>query len=168
MGNCSTHCLICTHSKTEMKPSVAVCLYAGARLHFRVRKCHTFFFWCEKPITICFDVGVNWCKHLWFVFLGENNILQIMVKVVKGVRPDLAAVPRSRPSACMGFLSLMQRCWATNPEARPSFQGELFIFFIFYFFRKTNKMKKRLLLKVEKKSWRHAPCVIHSDSWVSQ
>ncbi|XP_024921593.1 receptor-interacting serine/threonine-protein kinase 4 [Cynoglossus semilaevis] len=55
-------------------------------------------------------------------YQGENNILQIMVKVVKGVRPDLAAVPRSRPSACMGFLSLMQRCWATNPEARPSFQ----------------------------------------------
>nr|XP_057943953.1 receptor-interacting serine/threonine-protein kinase 4 [Doryrhamphus excisus] len=55
-------------------------------------------------------------------YQGENNILQIMVKVVKGVRPDLGAVPRSRPTACMGFLSLMQRCWATNPEARPSFQ----------------------------------------------
>ncbi|XP_054612017.1 receptor-interacting serine/threonine-protein kinase 4 [Dunckerocampus dactyliophorus] len=55
-------------------------------------------------------------------YQGENNILQIMVKVVKGVRPDLGAVPRSRPTACMGFLSLMQRCWATNPEVRPSFQ----------------------------------------------
>ncbi|KAF0038685.1 hypothetical protein F2P81_009169 [Scophthalmus maximus] len=55
-------------------------------------------------------------------YQGENNILQIMVKVVKGVRPDLAAVPRCRPSACSGFLSLMQRCWTTNPEARPSFQ----------------------------------------------
>ncbi|XP_035760098.1 receptor-interacting serine/threonine-protein kinase 4-like, partial [Neolamprologus brichardi] len=53
---------------------------------------------------------------------GENNILQIMVKVVKGVRPDLGAVPRCRPSACTGFLTLMQRCWATKPEARPSFQ----------------------------------------------
>uniref|UniRef100_A0A3Q0R014 non-specific serine/threonine protein kinase n=1 Tax=Amphilophus citrinellus TaxID=61819 RepID=A0A3Q0R014_AMPCI len=55
-------------------------------------------------------------------YQGENNILQIMVKVVKGVRPDLGAVPRCRPSACAGFLSLMQRCWATKPEARPSFQ----------------------------------------------
>lgn len=55
-------------------------------------------------------------------YQGESNILQIMVKVVKGVRPDLGAVPRSRPSACVGFLSLMQRCWATNPNARPSFQ----------------------------------------------
>ncbi|KAK5918704.1 hypothetical protein CgunFtcFv8_003442 [Champsocephalus gunnari] len=55
-------------------------------------------------------------------YQGENNILQIMVKVVKGVRPDLAAVPRCRPSACTGFLSLMQRCWTTNPDARPSFQ----------------------------------------------
>lgn len=50
-----------------------------------------------------------------------------MVKVVKGVRPDLSAVPRCRPSACAGFLSLMQRCWATNPQARPSFQGKLFL-----------------------------------------
>uniref|UniRef100_A0A4W6EAK1 non-specific serine/threonine protein kinase n=1 Tax=Lates calcarifer TaxID=8187 RepID=A0A4W6EAK1_LATCA len=58
-------------------------------------------------------------------YQGENNILQIMVKVVKGVRPDLGAVPRCRPSACTGLLSLMQRCWATNPEARPSFQGKL-------------------------------------------
>ncbi|KAJ0004249.1 hypothetical protein NQD34_010463 [Periophthalmus magnuspinnatus] len=55
-------------------------------------------------------------------YQGDNNILQIMVKVVKGVRPDLGAVPRSRPSACAGFLSLMQRCWATNPNVRPSFQ----------------------------------------------
>ncbi|XP_029375880.1 receptor-interacting serine/threonine-protein kinase 4 [Echeneis naucrates] len=55
-------------------------------------------------------------------YQGENNILQIMVKVVKGVRPDLAAIPRCRPLACTGFLSLMQHCWATNPEARPSFQ----------------------------------------------
>lgn len=45
-----------------------------------------------------------------------------MVKVVKGVRPDLGAVPRCRPSACTGFLSLMQHCWTTNPDARPSFQ----------------------------------------------
>lgn len=54
---------------------------------------------------------------------GENNILQVMVKVVKGVRPDLAAIPRNRPPACSGFLSLMQRCWTTNPQARPSFQS---------------------------------------------
>ncbi|CAB1442640.1 unnamed protein product [Pleuronectes platessa] len=55
-------------------------------------------------------------------YQGDNNILQIMVKVVKGVRPDLAAVPRCRPTACAGFLSLMQRCWAINPASRPSFQ----------------------------------------------
>ncbi|XP_030217893.1 receptor-interacting serine/threonine-protein kinase 4 isoform X2 [Gadus morhua] len=55
-------------------------------------------------------------------YQGENNILQIMVKVVKGVRPDLGCVPRSRPQACTGFLGLMQRCWATSPGARPTFQ----------------------------------------------
>ncbi|KAM9384645.1 receptor-interacting serine/threonine-protein kinase 4 [Pholidichthys leucotaenia] len=55
-------------------------------------------------------------------YQGEQNILQVMVKVVKGVRPDLGAVPRNRPSACAGFLSLMQRCWAADPQARPSFQ----------------------------------------------
>lgn len=48
-----------------------------------------------------------------------------MVKVVKGVRPDPGAVPRCRPPACAGFLSLMQRCWATDPNARPSFQGKM-------------------------------------------
>ncbi|XP_076129821.1 receptor-interacting serine/threonine-protein kinase 4 [Alosa pseudoharengus] len=55
-------------------------------------------------------------------YQGENNILHIMVKVVKGARPDLSAVPRSRPPACAGFLALMQRCWADSPSARPSFQ----------------------------------------------
>ncbi|KAF7205237.1 receptor-interacting serine/threonine-protein kinase 4 [Nothobranchius furzeri] len=54
-------------------------------------------------------------------YQGENNILQLMVKVVKGVRPDLSTLPRSRPSACAGYLSLMQRCWATNPNDRPPF-----------------------------------------------
>lgn len=55
-------------------------------------------------------------------YQGENNILHIMVKVVKGVRPDLSLVPRSRPQACSGFLSLMQKCWAQSPQARPSFE----------------------------------------------
>ncbi|XP_057177756.1 receptor-interacting serine/threonine-protein kinase 4 [Triplophysa rosa] len=55
-------------------------------------------------------------------YQGENNILHIMVKVVKGARPDLGIIPRSRPQACSGFLSLMQKCWAQSPEARPSFQ----------------------------------------------
>ncbi|XP_035638160.1 receptor-interacting serine/threonine-protein kinase 4-like isoform X1 [Oncorhynchus keta] len=55
-------------------------------------------------------------------YQGENTILQIMVKVVRGVRPDLNVVPRSRPQACTGFLRLMQRCWASLPDARPSFQ----------------------------------------------
>lgn len=46
-----------------------------------------------------------------------------MVKVVKGARPDLSAVPRSRPPACTGFATLMQRCWAHSADDRPSFQG---------------------------------------------
>ncbi|XP_056095595.1 receptor-interacting serine/threonine-protein kinase 4 [Rhinichthys klamathensis goyatoka] len=55
-------------------------------------------------------------------YQGDNNILHIMVKVVKGVRPDLSVIPRSRPQACSGFLALMQKCWVHSPEARPSFQ----------------------------------------------
>lgn len=75
---------------------------------------------CTKPGSLVMKL------KYWIVLpLGENNILQIMVKVVKGVRPDLGAVPRCRPSACAGFLSLMQRCWTTNPNARPSFQGKI-------------------------------------------
>lgn len=75
---------------------------------------------CVKPDLLEINL-----KYLIVSSLGESNILQIMVKVVKGVRPDLGAVPRCRPSACTGFLSLMQHCWTTNPDARPSFQGNL-------------------------------------------
>ncbi|KAJ8368337.1 hypothetical protein SKAU_G00083650 [Synaphobranchus kaupii] len=53
---------------------------------------------------------------------GENNILHVMLKVVRGERPDLAAVPHSRPPACDSLLSLMQRCWHVSPDTRPGFQ----------------------------------------------
>ncbi|XP_064205988.1 receptor-interacting serine/threonine-protein kinase 4-like isoform X1 [Anguilla rostrata] len=55
-------------------------------------------------------------------YQGENNILHIMVKVVKGMRPELGAVPRCRPQACAGFLAVMQKCWHYSPQARPTFQ----------------------------------------------
>ncbi|KAJ8348584.1 hypothetical protein SKAU_G00271730 [Synaphobranchus kaupii] len=54
-------------------------------------------------------------------YQGENNILHIMVKVVKGMRPELGALPRCRPQACAGFLALMQKCWHSSPQARPTF-----------------------------------------------
>ncbi|KAJ8267255.1 hypothetical protein GJAV_G00140400 [Gymnothorax javanicus] len=55
-------------------------------------------------------------------YQGENNILHIMVKVVKGMRPDLGVLPRCRPQACTGFLEMMQKCWHSSPQARPTFQ----------------------------------------------
>lgn len=54
----------------------------------------------------------------------EKNILHIMVKVVKGHRPELPPVCRARPRACSHLLRLMQRCWHGDPRERPSFQGE--------------------------------------------
>ncbi|XP_004384931.1 receptor-interacting serine/threonine-protein kinase 4 [Trichechus manatus latirostris] len=55
-------------------------------------------------------------------FADEKNILHIMVKVVKGHRPELPPVCRARPRACSNLIRLMQRCWQDDPHARPTFQ----------------------------------------------
>ncbi|KAB1283805.1 Receptor-interacting serine/threonine-protein kinase 4 [Camelus dromedarius] len=55
-------------------------------------------------------------------FADEKNILHIMVKVVKGHRPELPPICRPRPRACRSLLRLMQRCWHGDPRERPSFQ----------------------------------------------
>ncbi|XP_015424348.1 PREDICTED: receptor-interacting serine/threonine-protein kinase 4, partial [Myotis davidii] len=55
-------------------------------------------------------------------FADEKNILHIMVKVVKGHRPELPPVCRARPRACSHLLRLMQRCWHGDPRERPTFQ----------------------------------------------
>lgn len=59
-----------------------------------------------------------------FSFADEKNILHIMVKVVKGHRPELPPVCRPRPRACASLIGLMQRCWHADPQVRPTFQGE--------------------------------------------
>ncbi|XP_076975071.1 receptor-interacting serine/threonine-protein kinase 4 [Tamandua tetradactyla] len=55
-------------------------------------------------------------------FADEKNILHIMVKVVKGHRPELPPVCRPRARACSALLRLMQRCWHDDPRQRPTFQ----------------------------------------------
>ncbi|NWV33959.1 RIPK4 kinase, partial [Grantiella picta] len=55
-------------------------------------------------------------------FAEENNILHIMVKVVKGHRPELPAVSKSRPHSCNNLIKLMQKCWQDDPGERPTFQ----------------------------------------------
>ncbi|KAG3284016.1 receptor interacting serine/threonine kinase 4, partial [Ictidomys tridecemlineatus] len=55
-------------------------------------------------------------------FADEKNILHIMVKVVKGHRPELPPICRPRPRACGNLLRLMQRCWREEPRERPTFQ----------------------------------------------
>ncbi|NXQ33527.1 RIPK4 kinase, partial [Alaudala cheleensis] len=55
-------------------------------------------------------------------FAQENNILHIMVKVVKGHRPELPAVSKSRPQSCNNLIKLMQKCWQDDPGERPTFQ----------------------------------------------
>ncbi|XP_005073838.1 receptor-interacting serine/threonine-protein kinase 4 isoform X1 [Mesocricetus auratus] len=55
-------------------------------------------------------------------FADEKNILHIMVKVVKGHRPELPPVCRPRPRACANLIGLMQRCWHADPQVRPTFQ----------------------------------------------
>ncbi|XP_037687364.1 receptor-interacting serine/threonine-protein kinase 4 isoform X2 [Choloepus didactylus] len=54
-------------------------------------------------------------------FADEKNILHIMVKVVKGHRPELPPVCRPRPRACSTLLRLVQRCWHDDPRERPTF-----------------------------------------------
>uniref|UniRef100_A0A663N5V3 Receptor interacting serine/threonine kinase 4 n=1 Tax=Athene cunicularia TaxID=194338 RepID=A0A663N5V3_ATHCN len=58
-------------------------------------------------------------------FAEENNILHIMVKVVKGHRPELPAVSKSRPHSCNNLIKLMQKCWQDDPGERPTFQGKV-------------------------------------------
>uniref|UniRef100_A0A8B9N0W8 Receptor-interacting serine/threonine-protein kinase 4 n=1 Tax=Accipiter nisus TaxID=211598 RepID=A0A8B9N0W8_9AVES len=58
-------------------------------------------------------------------FAEENNILHIMVKVVKGHRPELPAVSKSRPHSCNNLIKLMQKCWQDDPGERPTFQGKI-------------------------------------------
>ncbi|XP_069886846.1 receptor-interacting serine/threonine-protein kinase 4 isoform X2 [Dipodomys merriami] len=55
-------------------------------------------------------------------FSDEKNILHIMVKVVKGLRPELPPICRPRPRACSNLIHLMQRCWHEDPHERPTFQ----------------------------------------------
>ncbi|NXI42514.1 RIPK4 kinase, partial [Galbula dea] len=55
-------------------------------------------------------------------FAEENNILHIMVKVVKGHRPELPALSKSRPQSCNNLIKLMQKCWQDDPGERPTFQ----------------------------------------------
>ncbi|KAM7180578.1 receptor-interacting serine/threonine-protein kinase 4 [Macrochelys suwanniensis] len=55
-------------------------------------------------------------------FAEENNILHIMVKVVKGHRPELPAISKSRPRSCNNLIKLMQKCWQDDPSKRPTFQ----------------------------------------------
>ncbi|CAM2096882.1 receptor-interacting serine/threonine-protein kinase 4 [Caretta caretta] len=55
-------------------------------------------------------------------FAAENNILHIMVKVVKGHRPELPAISKSRPRSCNNLIKLMQKCWQDDPSERPTFQ----------------------------------------------
>ncbi|XP_060090209.1 receptor-interacting serine/threonine-protein kinase 4 [Heteronotia binoei] len=55
-------------------------------------------------------------------FSEDNNILHIMVKVVNGHRPELPALPKSRPHACNNLIKLMQKCWQDDPSKRPTFQ----------------------------------------------
>ncbi|NXR30928.1 RIPK4 kinase, partial [Zosterops hypoxanthus] len=55
-------------------------------------------------------------------YAEENNILHIMVKVVKGHRPELPAVSKSRPHSCNNLIKLMQKCWQDDPGERPTFQ----------------------------------------------
>ncbi|XP_012495587.1 PREDICTED: receptor-interacting serine/threonine-protein kinase 4 [Propithecus coquereli] len=55
-------------------------------------------------------------------FADEKNILHIMVKVVKGHRPEPPPVCRARPRACSSLIRLMQRCWREEPRERPPFQ----------------------------------------------
>lgn len=59
-------------------------------------------------------------------FLPLNAVLQVSATVVEGGRPAIPspeAVPggASSPKGLPTFLQLIERCWAQNPQDRPSF-----------------------------------------------
>uniref|UniRef100_A0A8C0Z620 Protein kinase domain-containing protein n=1 Tax=Canis lupus familiaris TaxID=9615 RepID=A0A8C0Z620_CANLF len=86
--------------------------------------------WTSSPRTSCWmpTTTSSFAIVIWGVltqkkpFADEKNILHIMVKVVKGHRPELPPVCRARPRACGALLRLMQRCWHGDPRERPTFQ----------------------------------------------
>ena len=77
------------------------------------------------PFLACsFALGMLlWClfagrTHPWADAAGRlPGIAALTLRVTRGDRPDLAALPADAPP---GLRALIERCWAGDPSARPT------------------------------------------------
>ena len=64
-----------------------------------------------------------WClfsgrAHPWADAVGRlPGMAALVLRVARGERPDLAALAADAPP---GLRSLIERCWASDPAARPT------------------------------------------------
>uniref|UniRef100_A0A3B1JHC2 Receptor-interacting serine-threonine kinase 3 n=1 Tax=Astyanax mexicanus TaxID=7994 RepID=A0A3B1JHC2_ASTMX len=66
---------------------------------------------------------------LWSVLTGKepyDSVLSSLVRfrIPKGDRPDLRSVDTSKAAGLSDLTNLMERCWNSDPNRRPSFKGE--------------------------------------------
>ena len=66
-------------------------------------------------------IAYNHDDHLLPFPSTVANCALIAAWVMRGLRPDLSAIPPDTPAE---LIDIMKRCWDGEPTKRPTFQGE--------------------------------------------